>query len=298
MLRLRCKAICRVPSLHNIPLSVMRSKLFVPGSRPELFAKAVASGADALSFDLEDSVAMDRKAEARQAVSEFLRERAADQFPTMLVRVNGLGSGLFAADVAALEGSGVDIINVPKVESREDIRQALDLIPGDIKILANIETPKGLRLAAEIAMADARIAGLQVGFLDLFSQCGIDSREAAARYSIRLSVRLAAAEAGIAVFDSAFAEVKDLEGFRAEAEAARSLGFSGKSCIHPAQVAIANQVFAPSTDEIARAEEILLAMRERGEGVFLLDGQMIDKPILERARAVVRLAESLKARAE
>jgi len=277
----------------------MRSKLFVPGSRPDLFPKALASGADALSFDLEDSVAMDRKAEARQAVSEFLRERAAGQFPkTMLVRVNGLGSGLFAADVAALEGSGVDIINVPKVESREDIRQALDLVPGDIKILANIETPKGLRLAAEIAMADARIAGLQVGFLDLFSQCGIDSREAAARYSIRLSARLAAAEAGIAVFDSAFAEVKDLEGFRAEAEAARSLGFSGKSCIHPAQVAIANQVFAPSTDEIARAEEILVAMRERGEGVFLLDGQMIDKPILERARAVVRLAESLKARAE
>src|SRR6185369_12352740 len=251
VLRLRCKAICRVPSFPNTPLSVMRSKLFVPGSRPDLFPKALASGADALSFDLEDSVAMDRKAEARQAVSEFLRERAADQFPTMLVRVNGLGSGLFAADVAALEGSGVDIINVPKVESREDIRQALDLIPGDIKILANIETPKGLRLAAEIAMADARIAGLQVGFLDLFSQCGIDSREAAAKYSIRLSVRLAAAEAGIAVFDSAFAEVKDLEGFRAEAEVARSLGFSGKSCIHPAQVAIANQVFAPSTDEIA-----------------------------------------------
>lgn len=276
----------------------MRSKLFVPGSRPELFAKAAASGADALSFDLEDSVAMDRKAEARQAVSAFLRERAADRCQTMLVRVNGLGSGLFAADVAALAGSGVDIINVPKVGSPDDVRRALDVISGDIKILANIETPKGLRLAAEIATTDARIAGLQVGFIDLFSQCGIDSREIAAKYSIRLAVRLAAAEAGIAVFDSAFADVKNLEGFRAEAEAARSLGFSGKSCIHPAQVAIANQVFAPSTDEIARAEEILAAVRERGQGVFLLDGQMIDKPILERARAVVRLAESLKARAE
>ena len=276
----------------------MRSKLFVPGSRPDLFAKAVASGADALSFDLEDSVAMERKAEARQAVSAFLRERAADQSQTMLVRVNGLGSGLFAADVTALAGSGVDIINVPKVESPDDVRQALDVIPGDIKILANIETPKGLRLAAEIATADARIAGLQMGLIDLFSQCGIDSRETAAKYSIRLAVRLAAAEAGIAVFDSAFAEVRDLEGFRAEAEAARRLGFSGKSCIHPTQVAIANQVFAPSTDEIARAEEILAAMRVRGQDVFLLDGQMIDKPILERARAVVRLAESLKARAE
>lgn len=298
MLRLRCKAICRVPSLHNIRLSVMRSKLFVPGSRPELFAKAVASGADALSFDLEDSVSMDRKEEARRAVSEFLHERALNQCQTVLVRVNGLASGLLEADVKALAGCGIDVINVPKVESADDVRQALDVIPGDIKILANIETPKGLRLAAEIATADARIAGLQLGFIDLFSQCGIDSRETAAKYSIRLAVRLAAAEAGIAVFDSAFAEVKNLEGFRAEAEAARSLGFSGKSCIHPTQVAIANQVFAPSRHEIARAEEILVAMRERGQDVFLLDGQMIDKPILERARDVVRLAESLKARAE
>jgi citrate lyase subunit beta/citryl-CoA lyase len=298
VLRLRCKAIYRVPSFHNIQLPVMRSKLFVPGSRPELFPKALASGADALSFDLEDSVAMNRKAEARQAVSTFLRERAADQCQTMLVRVNGLASGLFAADVTALAGCGVDMINVPKVESTDDVRQALDVIPGDIKILANIETPKGLRLAVQIATADARIAGLQLGFIDLFSRCGIDSRETAAKYSIRLAVRLAAAEAGIAVFDSAFAGVKDLEGFRAEAEAARSLGFSGKSCIHPTQVAIANQVFAPSRDEIARAEEILQAMRQRGQDVFLLDGQMIDKPILERARAVVRLAESLKARAE
>lgn len=276
----------------------MRSKLFVPGSRPELFPKALASGADALSFDLEDSVAMDRKEEARRAVSEFLRERASDRRQTVLVRVNGLASGLFEADVKALAGCGIDVINVPKVEAADDVRQALDVIPGDIKILANIETPKGLRLAAEIATADARIAGLQVGFIDLFSQCGIDSRETAAKYSIRLAVRLAAAEAGIAVFDSAFAEVRDLEGFRAEAEAARSLGFSGKSCIHPTQVAIANQVFAPSTDEIARAEEILAAMQERGPDVFLMDGQMIDKPILERARAVVRLAESMKTRAE
>jgi len=276
----------------------MRSKLFVPGSRPELFAKAVASGADALSFDLEDSVSMDRKEEARRAVSEFLHERALNQCQTVLVRVNGLASGLLEADVKALAGCGIDVINVPKVESADDVRQALDVIPGDIKILANIETPKGLRLAAEIATADARIAGLQLGFIDLFSQCGIDSRETAAKYSIRLAVRLAAAEAGIAVFDSAFAEVKNLEGFRAEAEAARSLGFSGKSCIHPTQVAIANQVFAPSRREIARAEEILVAMRERGQDVFLLDGQMIDKPILERARDVVRLAESLKARAE
>ena len=287
-----------MPSLHRIPTSFIRSKLFVPGFRPELFPKAVVSEADALSFDLEDSVAEDRKVEAREAVAGFLRERSAEIAQTVIVRVNGLRSGLFAADLAALAGCGVNLFNIPKVESAEDIRRALDAIPGEVKILANIETPKGLRLAAEIATADARVAGLQVGFVDLFSQCGIDSQEAAAKYSIRLAVRLAAAEAGIAVYDSAFAEVKNPDAFRAEAEAARRLGFTGKSCIHPAQVAIANHVFTPPAAEIAQAEEILAAARERGEGVFMLDGQMVDKPILERARAVVNLATRLQARAK
>ena len=266
-------------------ISHIRSKLFVPGSRPELFPKAAASEADALSFDLEDSVSEEHKAEARQAVARFLGDhgiRAA-----VIVRVNGLRTPHFAADVAALARYGV--VNVPKVESAEDVRRALDAIGGNTKILANIETPKAVRLAAEIATADARVAGLQVGFVDLFSQCGIDPSEMGAKQNLRLMIRLAAAEAGVPVFDSAFAGVKNLDGFRAEAEAARRLGFAGKSCIHPTQVAIANQVFAPREDEIAQARNIVAAAAEHN-GVFMLDGQMIDKPILERAQAVLRLA--------
>jgi citrate lyase subunit beta/citryl-CoA lyase len=281
----------------RIRFSLIRSKLFVPGSRPELFPKAAASEADALSFDLEDSVPEHGKAQAREAVAGFLRERGSEIRQAVIVRVNGLGSGLFAADVLALEGCRVDVVNVPKVESADDVRRALDAIPAGVAMLANIETPKALRLAAEIATADPRVAGLQVGFLDLFSQCGIDAGETAAKYSIRLAVRLAAAEAGIAVFDSAFADVKNPDGFRAEAEAARRLGFTGKSCIHPSQIAAANEVFAPRLDEIARSERIVSAARERGEGVFLLDGQMIDKPVLDRARIVLHMAETLKSRA-
>ena len=284
----------RVISSRRIPLFLVRSKLFVPGARPELFPKAAASAADALSFDLEDSVAADRKVAARETVAAWLRERSPEISQTVIVRVNGLDSGLFAADVQALADCGVDVVNVPKLESADQTRRALALIPEEISILANIESPKGLRLAAEIATADPRVAGLQVGFVDLFAQCGIDSRDAAAKQSIRLAVRLAAAEAGIPAHDSAFADVKNLEGFRAEAESARALGFAGKTCIHPTQIAVANEVFSPAAEEIARAEQVAAAALQRGEGAFMLEGQMIDKPILERARAIIRLAGSRK----
>ena len=254
----------------RISISLVRSKLFVPGSRAELFSKAVASAADAVSFDLEDSVAPGQKSQAREAVAEFLRTHGAEISQAVIVRVNGLASGLFAADVAALAGCKVDMINVPKVESAEDVRRAQALLPVGAAILANIETPKAVRLAAEIA--NAGVAALQVGFVDLFSQCGIDPGESAAKYAIRLAVKLAAAEAGSLVFDSAFTEIKNPDGFRAEAEAARRLGFTGKSCIHPSQIAIANQVFSPSASEIANAQNIVAVAEQKSDGAFMLDG--------------------------
>ncbi len=280
----------RLAWLERIPFSAIRSKLFVPGSRSELFQKAVASDADALSFDLEGSVAAEGKTRAREAVSGFLRENAIVR-QCVIVRVNGISSGWFEHDVEALAGCPVDCFNVPKVESAKDVHSALSALGGKTKILANIETPRAVRQAAEIAAAGARVAGLQIGFVDLFSQFGIDPGEAAAKYSIRLAVRLAAAEAGIAVFDSAFASLQDAAGFRTEAESARRLGFTGKSCIHPSQVAIANEVFAPSRAEIARAQRILEAALAHADTVFQFDGQMIDKPVLDRARDLLRAAE-------
>ena len=140
-----------------------------------------------------------------------------------------------------------------------------------IRLLANIETPKGLRMAAEIAAADPRVMGLQIGFKDLLSRWGIDSRDAVAQQYVRLQVRLAAAEAGIAAYDGAFTDIKQPDAFRAEAENARRMGFAGKTCIHPSQVPIANEVFAPRADEIAYAEKVLAAAtrcRQRGVRSF------------------------------
>ncbi len=283
----------------------MRSKLFVPGSRPELFAKAAASAADALSFDLEDAVAKDRKAEARAAVGAFLRSRPTDDRKVVVVRSNGLSSGLFEDDLEVIVGSGLNVLNLPMVESGEEVREAARVlarleqaagVEHPIGVLANIETPKGLRLAAEIATADPRIVGLQIGYADLFEPCGINRSDPNALSYVRMAIRLAAAEAGIPAYDGAYAVVAKPERYREECEEARDLGFAGKSCIHPTQVPIANECFMPRPTEIEKARRILAAAEDaaaKGVGAFVVDGQMIDEPFLASARAVVALAEQL-----
>lgn len=277
----------------------IRSKLFVPGSRPELFDKAAASAADAICFDLEDAVAPDRKSDARASVAAFLRSQATCKPRKItIVRVNGIGTPWFATDLEAIAGAEPDVINLPKVESAADIHFALDAIARlqlQIPILANIETPKGVRLAFEIAAADPRVIGLQLGFADLFLPLGIDRRDPSAPQFVRVAVRLAAGEAGIPVYDAAFPDIRNLEQCRAEAEAARSLGFAGKSCIHPSQIAIVNETFAPRPTEIQHAEKVLLAAREaseRGVQAFVVDGQLIDAPMIGHARAVAEAARA------
>ncbi|WP_426957878.1 HpcH/HpaI aldolase/citrate lyase family protein [Muricoccus radiodurans] len=283
---------------------VMRSKLFVPGSRPELFAKAAASAADALSFDLEDAVAPSRKAEAREAVAGFLRgDLPANQ--AMVVRVNGLATPLFAEDVAAVAVPGLHLLNLPMVEGAEEVREAAAAlaraeaangVARPIGILCNIETPRGLRLAAEIAGADPRVVGLQIGYADLFEPAGIDRTDPAALAHVRMAVRLAAAEAGVAAYDGAWAKVAEPDAYRAEAEAARRMGFAGKSCIHPTQIALANEVFRPSEAAIAKARKVVAAAETQiagGTGAFLVDGDMVDAPFIESARALLALARRL-----
>lgn len=278
----------------------MRSKLFVPGVRPELFAKALAGDADALSFDLEDSVPEARKGEARESVSALLQSApllAAAKI--VVVRVNALDTPHLAADLAAVARTGVDLLNLPKVESPQDVlsavaslekAEAANGVARPIGLLANIETPRGLRLAAEIASAHPRVAGLQLGLADLFQPLGIDRRDPANVHATLYAMRMAAAEAGVFAWDAAFADIGDAEGFRAEAGMARRLGYVGKSCIHPSQVALANQAFQPDAEEIAAARRIVAAAREAGaagRGAFLVDGRMVDLPFLKRAEAIL-----------
>ncbi|KRG60524.1 HpcH/HpaI aldolase/citrate lyase family protein [Stenotrophomonas nitritireducens] len=280
----------------------MRSKLFVPGARPELFDKAMAGAADVLSFDLEDSVPEAGKAAARVQVGLFLsRADVAASGRRLIVRCNGTGSAHFAADVAAVALPSVWLLNLPKVESAAQVREAaaaLERAEADngvvrpIGLLLNIETPRGLRQAAELAAAHPRVAGLQLGLGDLFAPNGI-ARTAANVHATLFALRMAAAEAGVFACDGAFPDVGDDEGFRTEASMARGLGFIGKSCIHPRQVGLANDVFGVSDAAVAEARRIVAAATvaaAQGRGAFLFEGRMIDLPFLRRAEALLAAA--------
>lgn len=289
----------------------MRSKLFVPGSRPELFAKALASAADSISFDVEDSVPEDSKARAREQIAGFLCSIAVRQSESLadngaakpvIVRINALGSAHFEGDLMAFACPQVALLNLPKAQCAADVRQAAEALESaerrngvarPIGLLVNIETPRALRLAPEIAAAHPRVAGLQLGLADLFESMHADRRSAANVHAAMFQMSMACAESGRFAYDSAYPDVADAAGFRREAEQARELGYIGKSCVHPKQVALANEVFGAATLDVDTARRIVTAAQDAaqsGRGAFLLDGRMIDLPFVKRAQAVLAAA--------
>jgi citrate lyase beta subunit len=278
---------------------LMRSKLFVPSIRPDLFLKAISSGADAVCFDLEEGVPADRKAEARENLSAFLSTFNSAGRPALLVRVNRAISDNLQLDIEAVAGPHLVAIALPKVETAEEISLVDELLTkieherglGDpIGLLITIESPRGLRCAAELAQSSPRILGLQLGFADLLEPLGISSTDALARNNVRLMLRLAAAEANADCYESAYPLFNDEPGFLAQLQHARSLGFAGASCIHPSQISPANSVFTPTDEEIQYAKGVLNAAEEasrQGSTITQYNGMMIDAPFLLRARSIL-----------
>jgi citrate lyase subunit beta/citryl-CoA lyase len=262
--------------------------------------------ADALSFDLEDAVDEARKDQARMELARYLRSLPPNVGKTIIVRVNGLDTPHFQADLEAIVGPGVDIINLPKAEGAEDVRECVSEIAKvekklkskiePVEVMPNIESPRALRFAAEIAIASPRVVGLQAGWGDLIEPLGIDRYNPAMIEAIQLQIRIAAGEAGIWAYDGAFAKIDDPEGYRREAESARRLGYIGKSAIHPSQVPIANAVFRPTDAEIAHSLKVVEAARVaagKGIGAFTVNGRMVDAPFVRRAESILDLARRL-----
>jgi citrate lyase subunit beta / citryl-CoA lyase len=237
---------------------------------------------------------------ARGELARFLRTLPEGHGKTIIVRVNGPATEHFEADLEAIVGPGLDLVNLPKPESADDVRLCPAAITrvergtsNDVGILVNIESPRALRLAAELAGASGLVRGLQVGYGDLIEPLNIDRYNPEVIQQIMLAVRMAAGEAGVWAYDGAYANIKDAEGYRREAEMARRLGFLGKSAIHPSQVPLANAVFRPSDAEIAHSLKVVEAAREasrRGVGAFTVDGRMVDAPFVRRAEQVLALA--------
>ena len=284
----------------------MRSLLFVPADGGSKLDKAVASGADAVIVDLEDSIVPERKDTARVTALDFLkRAGAAKQRPRLLVRINGLDTGMTDADLDAIVPGRPDAIVFPKAEGGASVvhldakltaREAIAGVPeGQIKILAQgVESAAGLFAAGTFRGASVRLIGLTWGPEDLSAELGAEANrntqgELTEPYRLARSICLyAAAAAKLPAIETVYVDFRNSEGLRRDTEAARRDGFTGRLAIHPAQVPVINEIFTPSAAQIERAKAVVAAFAAQpGAGTVGIDGKMYDRPHLARAQALL-----------
>jgi citrate lyase subunit beta/citryl-CoA lyase len=269
-------------------VAAARTFLFVPGDRPDRFSKAADSGADVVILDLEDAVAADRKREARDHVRAWLSEgnRAA-------VRVNSDGTSWYADDVAMIAdcSGSLAAVMVPKAECPERLATLSEALPAGTGIIPLIETAVGVLHAPGVCAA-ASVVRPAFGSVDLAAQLGVDHRAHAAFQHARSSLVLAAAAAGCAApIDGVTTGIADEDSLRADLVHATALGFTGKLCIHPRQVAPANEFLIPSGAELEWARQVVAAGQSGSATAH--DGQMIDRPVVLRAEAILARASRL-----
>jgi citrate lyase subunit beta / citryl-CoA lyase len=277
-----CLCLTSVTLSTGMPtLATARSFLFVPGSDEGKLGKALEAGADAVIADLEDAVVAAEKPRARALVAEVL---AGDAPCLRLVRVNGAGTDWFADDLAAVRRLGLDGVVLPKATPAAAAAAAGAGVP----VIAIVESAVGLQHVGEVA-ATPPVAVLVLGAVDLGLALGLERRPDGLELLVpRSSVVLASAAAGLrGPVDQVWLDVRDDEGLARDCALARSLGFRGKACIHPGQVPVVNEAFAPSESELARAREVVAAYERAaadGAGAVALDGELVDLPVVERAR--------------
>ncbi|MGB6559140.1 MAG: CoA ester lyase, partial [Pseudolabrys sp.] len=285
---------------------LLRWVLFVPADGGSKLEKAMASGTDAVIIDLEDSITPERKTFARKATLEFLKQASATtQRPRLLVRINGLDTGMTDADLDAIVSGRPDAIVFPKAEGATSVvhldakltaREAIAGLPeGQIKILAQaVETAAGLFAAGTFRGASERLVGLTWGPEDLSAELGATAnRDAQGHltepYRFARSVCLfAAAAAKLPAIETVYVDFRNSEGLRRDTEAARRDGFTGRLAIHPAQVPVINEVFTPTAAEIEKAKAVVAAFTAQpGAGAVGIEGKMYDRPHLVRAQALL-----------
>lgn len=279
-----------------------RSVLFMPGSNARAMEKAKTLPADTLIFDLEDAVAPDAKAMARSQVSEVVRQGGYGR-REIVVRMNPLVTPWGRDDATAIAACGPDAILIPKVESADMVRQVLALLsehngPETLGIWCMIETPLGVLRAEEIATASSRVAALVMGTSDLTKD--LHARHTRDRLPLLHSLghcMLVGRAHGLTVLDGVHLDLSDDKGFAAVCEQAAEMGFDGKTLIHPKTLAAANAAFAPSVEEINWSQRIIdahAAAASAGQGVVLVDGQLIENLHVENAQRVVQIAASIE----
>lgn len=276
-----------------------RSMLYMPGSNPRALEKGRSLPADALILDLEDAVAPEAKEGARTQILTALEEREAYGRREILVRVNALATAWGYEDVTAFAKSGADAILVPKVESADAVRQVEQAMatagaPADMAIWCMIETPLGVLHVEEICRAGPRLGGLVMGTSDLAKELHCLHTPQRLPFLASLSLCILAARAyGLAILDGVHLDLDDEEGFDESCRQGLELGFDGKTLIHPKTIARANEVFAPSKEQLAWSRRIIKAhedAEEQGQGVVVVDGRLVESLHVEEARRLVNLS--------
>jgi citrate lyase subunit beta/citryl-CoA lyase len=298
-----------MPGLSRPPLA--RSYLYAPGGVERHLQKVFHVGADAVILDLEDAVPPAKKREARRMVAEVVRGRKKSEWPRIYVRINSMSTDLWREDLEAVVHPSLHGIRVPKAESGEQI-QALDralseaeeragLDRGALRVVPAVETAVGVLAAAEI-VKNPRIESLGCGGQDLMRDLGVNPDPSGLQmlYAQSYVVLVSRAAGLIPPVSTVHTQVPDLDGLRVTSEAAKRLGFFGRACLHPKQIPVVHEVFTPSPAQVAEARAIIEAFNRaavQGSGAFVMgDGEFVDKPVAERAQAVIRLADSLMTR--
>ena len=274
-----------------------RSFIFTPGLKPEMFPKALASGTDIVCIELEDGIAPKDKAKARQKALALFKTPQADDGVERVLRINSMRERFGMEDVNAIISTKTPppALMMPKVRTPDEVVLLDQLLTeaGHItRLHVIIETNEGLEAAYDIAKCSDRIDALFFGGVDMAAELRCPNTFESLIYA-RSRVVHASASAGLDVLDVPYLDLDDLQGMKKEAERVRDLGFTGKGSIHPKQIAALNEVFTPSKEKIARARSVISEFEAADTGLVVIDGKLIEKPVLREMYRIVSIADSL-----
>jgi len=284
-------------SMNSNKINVRRSFIFTPGLKPEMFPKAISSGADMVCIELEDGIAIKDKDEARKNTFKALETLEVKSGVELVVRVNCQRTKFGLMDLEAVVSSKTNVkaIMLPKVKTPDEITFIDDMLTDcglntDLHVI--METNEALESIYDIAHASKRIVALYFGGVDMAAELRVPNEYKNLIYA-RSRLVHAGASVGVDVIDVPYLDLEDMDGMKKEAELVRDLGFTGKGSIHPKQINMLNEIFTPSKEEIIKAKKIVDQFNESDTGLVVIDGKLIEKPVLREMQRKILIADKI-----
>ena len=283
--------------MNSNKINVRRSFIFTPGLKPEMFPKAISSGADMVCIELEDGIAIKDKDEARKNTFKALETLEVKSGVELVVRVNCQRTKFGLMDLEAVVSSKTNVkaIMLPKVKTPDEITFIDDMLTDcglDTDLHVIMETNEALESIYDIAHASKRIVALYFGGVDMAAELRVPNEYKNLIYA-RSRLVHAGASVGVDVIDVPYLDLEDMDGMKKEAELVRDLGFTGKGSIHPKQINVLNEIFTPSKEEIIKAKRIVDQFKESDTGLVVIDGKLIEKPVLREMQRKILIADKI-----